>query len=346
MEIEQQQNQQRMDWVDFARGIGILLVVFNHVQHGLYRVGINGPKFLFYVEQVIYRFDIHTFFFLSGLFVEKSLSKGNKAFIWDKVTTILYPYFLWSLLHGSIQLILSPYTNEKLTIIDLVKIIYLPIAHFWFLQTLFLISIIYACIRKYIPIYVIIAIALAMYAVALFTTIAPVRNLLGALVFFVTGSMFMKISHKIDTYINGWKLLLIISIFIIFQIINIHFDSLNWPIIRFFAAFVGIGFVISLSIYISGKIGLGIIGKLGFLSMPIYLAHVMGGAASRIILLRFFHVQDFYIHLLMGCLAGVIFPVLLFVAMNRLGFPYLFTLSKSSALAGSISASRISQEKS
>ena len=79
--------------------------------------------------------------------------------------------------------------------------------------------------------------------------------------------------------------------------------------------------------------------------MPIYLAHAMGSAGARIVLSKAFHVNDIYIHLLIGCIAAIAFPVLLFIVTKRLGFPYLFTLSKKSALAQEYSTYGFKQQK-
>lgn len=71
----------------------------------------------------------------------------------------------------------------------------------------------------------------------------------------------------------------------------------------------------------------------------------MASAGARIVLSKAFHIQDIYLHLLIGCTAAIAFPVLLFVITNRLGFPWLFTCSKRSALSQAYMPYGFRQEK-
>jgi fucose 4-O-acetylase-like acetyltransferase len=61
--------QNRDHWVDYAKGLGILLVVYGHVSRGVFNAGIKVDAELFkLVDSVIYSFHMPLFFFLSGLF--------------------------------------------------------------------------------------------------------------------------------------------------------------------------------------------------------------------------------------------------------------------------------------
>ena len=78
------------------------------------------------------------FFFLSGLFFCKSLNKyGGKGLIFTKLDTIIYPYIIWSLLQGSIEVTLSNFTNGNVSWGYVFKLLWAPRAHFWFLYALF-----------------------------------------------------------------------------------------------------------------------------------------------------------------------------------------------------------------
>ncbi|STU64905.1 acyltransferase [Klebsiella pneumoniae subsp. ozaenae] len=79
----------REAWVDYAKGIGIILVVFGHVNRGLYSAGIqlSGSSYLL-TDSIIYSFHMPLFFFLSGLFFTQSLDKkGKTSFVISKIDT-------------------------------------------------------------------------------------------------------------------------------------------------------------------------------------------------------------------------------------------------------------------
>lgn len=59
----------RESWVDYAKGIGIILVVYGHVARGLFNSGISVPLNLYHLlDSIVNTFHMPLFFFLSGLF--------------------------------------------------------------------------------------------------------------------------------------------------------------------------------------------------------------------------------------------------------------------------------------
>ena len=93
----------RIGWIDLARGIGIILVVAGHAAGGI----IDGPggqsmPWLRYAFLALYTFHMPVFFFLAGLFVVERLERGTAAFLKAILITIVYPYFLWSIIQFSL----------------------------------------------------------------------------------------------------------------------------------------------------------------------------------------------------------------------------------------------------
>lgn len=85
--VIQEQNQ-RINWIDIARGIGIILVVFGHTWRE------NLPK------DWLYSFHMPLFFFISGWLV--NIKKTNlinwKNFLIKKFLSLIVPYVLFILL--------------------------------------------------------------------------------------------------------------------------------------------------------------------------------------------------------------------------------------------------------
>ena len=63
----------RESWVDYAKGIGILLVVFGHVNRGLQAAGIIMPSKL-------YHFHMPLFFFCLACFLLSRLRRKESCF--------------------------------------------------------------------------------------------------------------------------------------------------------------------------------------------------------------------------------------------------------------------------
>ena len=134
-------SQGRADWIDAAKGIGILLVVFGHVVGGLRDAGLlpQDSEFstLFYL---VYTFHMPMFFLLSGVFVERRLAKSRADFLHSTLGRIAWPYFLWSSIQLAVINALGTLVNTPAAfdIASYVDLIWRPVSQFWYLHILFL----------------------------------------------------------------------------------------------------------------------------------------------------------------------------------------------------------------
>ena len=83
---------ERIEWIDVAKAIGIVLVIFGHAYDC-------------YARGYLYGFHMPLFFFLSGLTFK--LGEDKRRFFWKKIKGILIPYciygiirFAWILLYN------------------------------------------------------------------------------------------------------------------------------------------------------------------------------------------------------------------------------------------------------
>ena len=128
----------RENWVDYAKAIGIILVVYGHVARGVVNAGVEVSESTYLlIDSILYSFHMPLFFFLSGLFFVSSFQKrGAVGLVFSKIDTIVYPYLLWSLLQGTIEVYLSNYTNGSVSFSEVFSLLWSPRAHFWFLFAL------------------------------------------------------------------------------------------------------------------------------------------------------------------------------------------------------------------
>lgn len=103
----------RKAWVDYAKGIGIVLVVHGHVLRGMNDAGLGSSSLLERADTLIYGFHMPLFFLLAGLFVGKWAERDFTTALKQKAYTILWPYLAWSLLQGSVSIVLSKATNAS-----------------------------------------------------------------------------------------------------------------------------------------------------------------------------------------------------------------------------------------
>ncbi len=114
----------RVEYLDIAKGIGILLVYIGHSS-----LDENEPLF-----QSIYSFHMPLFFMISGLLFSYKRNIGIRKTILGKIVSLLVPYFLFSLIYGLFYLMVG--TNPLVYLWDGWGRVPL-----WFIPVLFLIEV-------------------------------------------------------------------------------------------------------------------------------------------------------------------------------------------------------------
>ncbi|NJN28655.1 MAG: acyltransferase [Cyclobacteriaceae bacterium] len=250
----------RAGWVDIVKGIAIVLVVYRHILIGIERAALEIHPYYLAANEVVYSFRMPLFFMLSGMFFQKSISKRSpKAYLENKVRTLLYPYVLWSAIIISLQLLLNDYVNANRSIVDYTFILTAPraIDQMWFLFALFNISILYAILyhltRK--NIWTLFFISLLMVGVKDFITVDPIMEVFNYFIYFSIGALIS--TYMLNTaFINKIKklkfLLILLPPFIITQWYWLAHSDIN-PYLFVIVSLIGSAVVILFSILIQEK---------------------------------------------------------------------------------------------
>ncbi|AZN35368.1 acyltransferase family protein [Iodobacter ciconiae] len=317
----------RDNWVDYAKGVGILLVVYGHVVRGLIKAGLGiYLPLLNLVDEVIYGFHMPLFFFLSGCLFSQSAKKwGSKKLFLNKVDTILYPYIIWSLIQGAVEVFLSRYTNTGADIASVLNLLWSPRAHFWFLYALFFIFIFCIFAKDWIIKNIALIFICSVFVLLFFpvTYIAAIDLTAHYLVFFVFGILFKQYTKYIC--LNKWMLGLyfVFSVFaFIFSKSTLEAGMIN-RIMMFVYALSCILLLSSFCMLLNNKYSLLL--KVGQASLAIYLIHVIVGSGVRIVLNKFIGIQDFYILLLIGLLVSVSIPMIIWRYVGSIPLQCLFS---------------------
>jgi fucose 4-O-acetylase-like acetyltransferase len=206
-----QTDRTRQVWIDFARGIGVILVVYGHVLGGLIPPHLfpDGPLAQ-WMSYTLYTFHMPLFFFLAGLNVQHSLTRGARPFLASKAWTIAYPYVLWSLIQGSVIMLISRNANIPITASDLMAIWYRPMAQFWFLYALMICHVLAVLIPNRT---IMIVVALAGLIVFMLLPIRPDLALtMHHLPFYVAGLYATRIVMAWQPHgRTGWTMLTVIA---------------------------------------------------------------------------------------------------------------------------------------
>ena len=139
----------RINWPDYTKGIGIFLVVLGHLIRSLENRSILSSPFWPELDNWIYSFHMPLFFFLSGLFISKTLKLSYSDFLSSRLKAIAYPYFMWSTIQSLIQISASIWIDTSMNFYTLLNIVVSPVMQFWFLYALFICHLSFTFYPKY-----------------------------------------------------------------------------------------------------------------------------------------------------------------------------------------------------
>jgi fucose 4-O-acetylase-like acetyltransferase len=321
----------RVEWVDRAKGLGIALVVFGHVWRGLLQAGRMPSTSHTFLDSLVYAFHVPLFFFLSGMFLQRSSRKAPLRFFADKLLTIAYPYVLWCFLQGAVSIWISDYTNTRQTWHGLrANMLQGGYGQFWFLNTLFLSALLYrllVCFRLGSIAIFLLSIALYYLGPLLSNRLwFPLGSLAEFFLFVALGAVLgnRKFLHSLQTLDPLWIWGIISTCFSAMMVcvaINAEETSIILP---FVAAACGIIGTIGVAMVLTCPRANRVLSLLGRLTLPILVLHVFATAGTRIVLGHFLHIDNLAAHLILSTLAGLLFPVAVALFAERHHWDFLF----------------------
>ncbi len=339
----------RVNWLDYAKGIGILLVVLDHTISGLLNSQLISYSSLELQIKIIYSgFFMPLFFIIAGLFAEKSISKPFFTVLTTKLRTLAYPYIIWSvvqkiLLIAAAQHINSPaLSNPAMFAFNMV---FQPYQQLWFIYALLIISLTHLGLRKLglSPFYFLLFGA-CIYFSSVNRSNLPfiVTQLQHYTIFFSLGAwigsaLLTSVLSRLDllfdrrtllaTTLGGYGFIIAVSF------LPLVYDEKIKVLIRYLlTGSVGSLATLALCLWLAQNFKahhLAFLSFLGRSSLEIYVAHLIFIAGGRIILWKGIGITNSMLHLVSGMIFSLSFPVILKVFFQRIGFRYAFTFPAS-----------------
>lgn len=335
----------RMQWVDYLKGIAIVLVVYRHVLIGIERSGIVIPELLVDANMVFYSFRMPLFFILAGMFIGGSLRKrtvGEFALI--KFENLLYPYLIWAFLQVTLQIVFGEFTNSGRGMIDYTYILYQPrnLDQFWYLPALFNATMIYFLLKKKLGVPVALQLILGVvfyFGAAYISGISMLSDWMEFYIFFAMGDALNSFFFRENVqrfFSKAWLFFAVIPFFALAQWIYLrnpetyYLDTFQGKV-EFLA--ISLAGCVTMLVVAFRLQALGIFRffrVLGFHSLYIYVMHVFAAAVTRIIFMKAFGVYDPYLLLVAGIFFGVLTPVLFYNLLVKDNiFWFLFSFRKN-----------------
>ncbi|MFT3673660.1 acyltransferase family protein [Aestuariivirga sp.] len=316
----------RVDWVDFAKGICIVLVVLMHSTLGVEKaMGEAGAlnTFIHWAQP----FRMPDFFLISGLFLARRIDTPWRDYLDKKVIHFLYFYLLWM----TLQLLFKGpgiYAERGLNGLasEYALAFIEPFGTLWFIYLLPIFFVTTRLLRPLPPVLVFVAAAL-LEMFRPHTGWIVIDEFAARYVYFFAGYWLSAQAFRFAAGMDRLSTPALVSALLIWGYVHtlayMH-DLVAGPGYGIVAGFIGVGAVISAGVLLSRFRAGEVLRYLGENSIVVYLAFFLFMATTRTLALKFAPGLGPDVISITTTLAGVIGPVVLFWLTRKTALSFLF----------------------
>jgi uncharacterized membrane protein YcfT len=268
----------RVDWVDYGKGLSIILVVFHHCIADIDKTtsAFWSPG-LYAVDEVFALFRMPLFFVMAGIFAAKALRSPWPEFIDKKVIHFLYLFVLWSFLVYAYTIAL-PYLALGMRAAKLDMILYIfvePPRTLWFIYALLLMFLLTRILHR-VPLLWLLVAALILYLATLDNSLLLEVDFIYKLVrlyfFFLLGCWLSPWLQRVSGFVRPWHLLLF-AVYVGFALFMVHKPEARSVVVVLLCQLVGVAAGIVLAELMSRGRMWGFVRTVGFYSLAVYVMH-------------------------------------------------------------------------
>jgi len=320
------QAKQRIDWVDYAKGICIVLVVAMHSTLGVEKAASQLSALHGFIDWAR-PFRMPDFFLISGLFLASRIDRPWRSFLDTKVLHFAYFYVLWM----SIQFLTKGHDIYLLSGLTGLLREYLlafiePFGTLWFIYILAVFFPLAKALRA-VPPWLVFAAAAGLEMLHLQTGYLLIDEFASRFVYFFTGYWLAKYVFRLASGVDRLAPFEISAGLLVWAALNFIFVSAGFsalPGVSLGLGLVGAMAVVSSGVLLSKFRAAKALRYCGENSIIIYLAFFLFMATARSLLLRYAPSLNLSLIAGLTTAAGVIGPLLLFWATRKTKLSFLF----------------------
>jgi uncharacterized membrane protein YcfT len=315
----------RIDWVDYAKGISIILVVMMHStlssEEAVHAAGWMHP-----VVEFAKPFRIPAFFLIAGLFAARAIGQDWRSFLDRKIVHFAYFYVLWLTIQFAFR---GPVYVAQDGVLGAVRLYFLafvdPFGTLWFIYLLPVFFLAARLTRSLPPALVFVAAALLQSA-HIQTGWTLIDEFAARFVYFYAGALAGQTIVAHADWFRTHSLLtacgLAVWAAVTAACVNAGFAA--WPGVSLLLGFAGAAAVIAISVLLARFGALGFIRFCGQNSLVIYLAFFLPMAVTRIVLVKTGMIADPGTVAFLVTSGAVAAPLVLHWLVRGTAFRFLF----------------------
>jgi uncharacterized membrane protein YcfT len=315
----------RIDWVDYAKGICIVMVVMMHSVLGVEKAA-GDTGFMHYFVMFAQPFRMPDFFLISGLFLAVVIDRDWRTYLDRKVVHFIYFYVLWMTIQFGFK---APgFAAESgwrhVAFLYLESFIE-PFGTLWFIYLLPVFFVVTKLSRRIPPMVVWLA-AAALEIAHVVTGWTVIDEFCARFVYFYSGYLFAAYVFALSDRSRA-KPVLALAGLALWALVNgglVTAGFGDWPLISLALGFAGAAAIIVMGTLLARMQWLNFLRYCGEHSIVIYLAFFLPMAVTRTVLLKTGLIADIGMISLIVTVAGVAGAVIIWRLALALRADFLF----------------------
>jgi len=316
----------RIDWVDFSKGLCIILVVLLHSTNGVEKA-FGTESWLHGFIEWARPFRMPDFFLIAGLFLSRRIDRPWRSYFDTKVVHFAYFYIIWMTVWYVLKL--PEFINQQ-GLKDAVLLYPLsfiqPLGTLWFIYML-AVFFVAAKMLRHAPVIVVWLAAVILHAMHIETGARVVDEFAARFVFFYSGYAFAAYAFSVADFIGKQKTAAALNGLTIWAVLNAWLVFGGWsqmPGIELAMGYAGTSAVIAVGVLLARfKFG-NFVSYCGQNSILIFLSYFIFMAGTRIALLKTGLITDPGSMALLVTAAAVVGPLLAFRLVKNTPLVYLY----------------------
>ncbi|WP_457796705.1 acyltransferase family protein [Methylocystis sp. S23] len=330
---------ERVDWVDYAKGWCIILVVMMHSTLGV-EEALGRHTWLHGFIDWARPFRMPDFFLVAGLFLSRTIDRPWRDYLDRKALHFVYFLVLWTLIQGAPKFLLGG--ADPLSVLGSLAFAMIePFGTLWFIYLLPIFFVTAKLLRRVRPEVVLFA-AAALQIADLHTGSTVIDEFAARFVYFYAGYLFapkiFRLAEKARGNMRGAA-----AAIVAWAIVNglaVISGCAALPGLSLLLGFAGAAAVVAFSALLAETRSLPLLRRLGAQSLVVYLAFFLPMAATRIALLKTGLIANGGAVALIVTAMAVIVPIFVRTSTRHTVFAFLFERPASFRLGPPPKASR------
>jgi uncharacterized membrane protein YcfT len=311
---------ERVDWVDVAKGICIVMVVMMHSTLGVEKAA-GETGWMGYVVEFARPFRMPDFFLIAGLFLARRIDAPWRLYLDRKVLHFAYFYALWLTIQFAFK---APGLAEEIgwqgAVSEYLYAYVDPWGTLWFIYHLALFLVVTRLVKS-VPWPVVWLVAAALEVAPIHTGSVLIDEFAGRFVYFYSGYIFADYVFRLadeaardrGLALTGLALWATLNGLVVFN------GYADLPFVSLALGLAGAMAIVTAATLLARSLAAEPIRWLGEHSIVVYLAFFLPMAVSRALLLKLGIIPDIGAISLLVTLAGIAGPVALYWLIQRAG---------------------------